>query len=240
MVDTTPKKPTVMLWDLDGTLYPETAAIKDIFKKAAANGVREVVDPRLSDDEVQDILKKSRREHGDSFTGLVNEGHSLDNLHESHHRHLDHTPIERNEELIAAMRKAKDAGIRHAILTHGHQDWVWRVLKQVGIDEFFTPADVISVEQIGFLKKHKGPEAFTETLKRLGVEAEDTVMVEDKAANLIHPAALGMQTALINEKAEQAPHIHYCCKAAKDVIEYVLSWEQTQKPTQIQRPASPG
>jgi pyrimidine 5'-nucleotidase len=193
------KKQIIMLWDLDGTLYPETQSIKQTFVTAACDGIRYVVDSGLSDDDVKDLLSESRKEHGDSFSGLVKDGFDEATLHKEHHDRLDHTLIERNEELFAAFKDSEEYEIRHAILTHGHKDWATRVLDQIGIREFFADEDIISVEQIGFLKKHKGPEAFEKALERLGVTADQVIMIEDKAANLKHPKEMGMSTHLIDE-----------------------------------------
>ncbi len=192
---------TLLLWDLDGTLYPDTPQIKQIFESAVCNALRETVHPQLSDHDALHLIKTSRKLFGDSLTGLAKKGFDLGKIHEAHHRHLDHRPIARNDSLAAALANAEKDGIRHAILTHGHSDWAKRVLQQVGIDSFFDDAHIISTEKIDFLKKQNGPDAFERALNILGHTATETIMIEDAVKNLLHPHRMGMGTILIDPKA---------------------------------------
>ena len=221
------KDRTLILWDLDGTLYPTTKTMRGVFKRAACDGVRDVAGSHLTDEDVMGKIEDSRKNFGDSFSGLVHEGHDETALHKAHHDRLDHGPIERSEELIAAFQRSKNSGIRHALLTHGHKNWATRVLDKLGIREFFEHDDIISIEQIGFIKKHTGPDAFRVALDRLGATPEETIMAEDKAANLVHPHAMGMKTVLVHHNdeklmAQNGPYIDKRFARPEQVIDHVM------------------
>ncbi len=218
----------LILWDLDGTLYPETHEVKDAFRRAVCNALRNVVDPALSDEAAYDLIKKSRQDHGDSFTGLIKKGFKASTLHEAHHARLDPKVVQRNEETIKAFERAREAGVRHAIMTHGHMNWTLQVLEKAGLREFFDEADIISVEKIDFLKKHTGPEPFKRALALLGEKPENTTMVEDKAANLVHPHAMGMKTIMVHygkikEDVPKPDYVWHRCATPAQAIDAVLT-----------------
>lgn len=227
---------TTVIWDMDGTLYPETPAIKGVFKSAACDALRDTVDPALSDDHAYDMIAESRRVKGDSFSHIV-ENHGVDSakLHERHHANLDPVHIERDDETVQAIKSSSQQGLRHTILTHGHMNWVEKVLEKTGLSTFFKKPDIISNEQIDFIKKHTGPEAFEAALERLGVHAENTVMIEDKASNLVHPHEMGMLTiqvhyGAVDENEPKPDYIDFRCKTPAEALEYLESLENNLAP----------
>ena len=225
----------IILWDLDGTLYPETRTIKDVFKQAVTRTLRDIVDPALSDEQASALIEDSRKTYGDSFSGLIKQGFSQSALHQAHHTRLDHTVITRDEKTVQAFAQSRQNGVRHAILTHGHLDWTLRVLEQTGLRPFFAPEDIITTEQIDFLKKHTGPEAFERALDILGAKADQVVMVEDKAVNLLAPHKMGMKTVQVDhsrskDTGEKPDHVWRHCASPAEAISAALSLTPSKAP----------
>lgn len=86
----------------------------------------------------------------------------------------------------------------HTILTHGSTDWAGRVLDARGIRKHFRPEHIVGTEQLNFARKHQSAAPFEHMLALTGHDAGDALMVEDTAANLKHPKAMGMQTVFIS------------------------------------------
>jgi len=218
---------TWIIWDLDGTLYEETHDIKGIFKNAVCDALREVVDPGLTDEQAHNLIRESRKQYGDSFSGLVRKGFNAGVLHETHHAKLDARHISANPATIDSFTESQARGVNHAILTHVHMNWVTKVLDKAGLSDFFSEDRIISTEKIGYLKKHTGPEAFERALDSLGVKAGNAVMVEDKAANLVYPSQMGMKTILLCYEDAQVPaekpaYVSQICRSPAETIDTVL------------------
>lgn len=239
----TMRKITTIIWDMDGTLYRDTPEIKGVFKKAACAALRDVVDPALDDDQAMNMITESRKKNGDSFSAIVQDhGVNASVLHERHHANLNTDRIERDEKAITALRRAKQNGIRHAILTHGHMNWVEKVLHKTGLDDIFDRTDIISNELIDFIKKHTGPDAFEKALAWLEVKPEQSAVIEDKASNLKHAHEMGMLTiqvhyGQIDEQSPKPDYVDFRCATPEDAVLYIESLNRTIQPGSEPRPA---
>jgi len=56
----------------------------------------------------------------------------------------------------------------------------------------------LALEDVDYQAKSSGRKGFEKALAGLGVAAEETLMVEDLAHNLVHAKAMGMTTAMVH------------------------------------------
>ena len=177
------------MFDLDNTLYPHHL------------NLWQQVDGRIRD-YIADFLKVDREEafrlqkdyyrrYGTSMRGLMTEhGMKPDGFLEFVHQ-VDHSPLEPNPALGAAIRKLSG---RKLILTNGtrsHADKVLARLELVGhFDDVF---DILDAE----LEPKPSAQTYDRFLNRHNIDARQAAMFEDLARNLAVPHARGMTTVLV-------------------------------------------
>ena len=177
------------VFDLDNTLYPHHV------------NLWQQVDERIRD-YIADFLKVSREEafrlqkdyyqrYGTSMRGLMTEhGMKPDDFLDFVHQ-VDHSPLEPNPALGAAIEKLKG---RKLILTNGTRHHADKVLGRLGLETHFDDVfDIIAAE----LEPKPSENTYARFLKAHSVDATRTAMFEDLARNLAVPHALGMTTVLV-------------------------------------------
>lgn len=115
--------------------------------------------------------------------------------------------------------------VRHIILTHGEFGWSDRALRQIGIRDFFRDEDIISTEKIKFAKKHRGFDAYIQTMIMTGAWPENSIMIDDKAENLRAPHELKWRTIQLryDPAAEPLPdHVSAVASSPEDALEMAL------------------
>jgi putative hydrolase of the HAD superfamily len=177
------------VFDLDNTLYPHHL------------NLWQQVDERIRD-YIADYLKVSREEafrlqkdyykrYGTSMRGLMTEhGMKPDDFLDFVHQ-IDHSPLEPNPALGAAIEKL---GGRKLILTNGTRSHADAVLARLGLTTHFEDVfDIVAAE----LEPKPSAQTYERFLQRHGVDASRSAMFEDLARNLKVPHALGMTTVLV-------------------------------------------
>jgi putative hydrolase of the HAD superfamily len=202
------------VFDLDNTLYPHHA---NLWKQ---------VDERIRD-YIVDFLKVSHEEafrvqkdyywrYGTTMRGLMAEhglqpDHFLDFVHQ-----IDHSPLEPNPPLGAALEKLPG---RKLILTNGTRKHADAVMRRLAVHQHFEGVfDIIAAE----LEPKPSPRTYERFLAAHGVDAAHAAMFEDLARNLVVPYALGMTTVLVvpegtrevfredwELEGRDAPHVDY-------------------------------
>jgi putative hydrolase of the HAD superfamily len=110
----------------------------------------------------------------------------LDFVHE-----IDHSPLEANPQLGAAIEKLPG---RKLILTNGTRKHAEMVMQRLAIHEHFEDVfDIVAAD----LEPKPSPQTYARFLARHGVDAAKAAMFEDLARNLATPHALGMTTVLV-------------------------------------------
>jgi putative hydrolase of the HAD superfamily len=107
--------------------------------------------------------------------------------------------LSRNEPMIAFMRRLRERGYRMALCTNNVREWepLWRAMLEV--DEIF---DV--VVDSGFVGVRKpDPRIYEMTLQRLGVAAEQALLIDDVEVNCTAARELGLAAVWFHD-AEQA------------------------------------
>jgi epoxide hydrolase-like predicted phosphatase len=107
--------------------------------------------------------------------------------------------LDPNPRMIEYMRELRERGYEMAICTNNVREWeqLWRA--KLPVDEIFQV--VVDSAFVGFRKPE--PQIFEITLERLGVEAQEAVLIDDVEMNCDAARKLGIQTVWFRE-TEQA------------------------------------
>ncbi len=177
------------VFDLDNTLYPHhlnlwqqvDTRIRDFIARFLGVGL----------DEAFHVQKDYYRRYGTSMRGLMIE-HGLDpDEYLSFVHDIDHSPLEPNPVLGAAIEQLPG---RKLILTNGTRAHAAVVLERLDLHPHFE--DVFDIVAAGFDPKPL-PQTYERFLELHGVEPTRAAMFEDLARNLAVPHALGMTTVLV-------------------------------------------
>jgi putative hydrolase of the HAD superfamily len=177
------------VFDLDNTLYPHHLNLWQQVDERIRQFVMGFL--KVSHDEAFRLQKDYYRRYGTTMRGLMAEhGLEADDFLEFVHR-IDHSPLEPNAALGAALEKL--AG-RKLILTNGTRSHADAVMRRLAIHDHFE--DVFDIVA-GELEPKPFARAYDRFLERHGVRADRAAMFEDLARNLEIPHRLGMTTVLV-------------------------------------------
>jgi putative hydrolase of the HAD superfamily len=177
------------VFDLDNTLYPHHV---NLWQQVDAR-IREFVGAwlKVPPDEARRVQKDYYRRYGTSMRGMMSEhGVSADDFLAYVHS-IDHSPLEPNPEMGAAIAKLPG---RKLVLTNASTDHADKVLQRLGIGSHFEAVfDIIAAE----LEPKPAPQTYRKFLDLHGVDPAKAAMFEDLARNLVIPHQLGMTTVLV-------------------------------------------
>lgn len=177
------------VFDLDNTLYPHHV---NLWQQVDVR-IREFVADflKVSDEEAFRVQKDYYKRYGTTMRGLMIE-HGLKSDDFLDYVHLiDHSPLEPNPTLGAAIEKLPG---RKLILTNGSRDHAEKVLARLAIHSHFE--DVFDIGAADLVPK-PAPATYNRFLSRHKVDPSKAAMFEDLARNLETPHRLGMTTVLI-------------------------------------------
>jgi putative hydrolase of the HAD superfamily len=181
---------TVETWvfDLDNTLYPHHLLWQHIDDR-----IRQYVSDflRVTKEEAFRVQKDYYKRYGTTMRGMMTEhGINPDEYLEFVHQ-IDHSPLEPNPALGAAIESLPG---RKLILTNGTRKHADAVMKKLEIDQHFE--DVFDIAAANLDPKPL-PQVYDRFLHKHGVNPKRAAMFEDLARNLEVPYALGMTTVLV-------------------------------------------
>ena len=177
------------VFDLDNTLYSHHLnlwqQVDERIREYIANFLK------VSRDEAFRLQKDYYKRYGTSMRGLMTEhGMAPDDYLEFVHQ-IDHSPLEPNAALGAAIEKLPG---RKLILTNGTRKHADAVMQRLAIDHHFEDVfDIVAAE----LEPKPSPQTYDRFLARHNVDPRKAAMFEDLARNLSVPHALGMTTVLV-------------------------------------------
>jgi putative hydrolase of the HAD superfamily len=177
------------VFDLDNTLYPHHV---NLWQQVDAR-IGEFVSAwlKISADEARRIQKDYYRRYGTTMRGMMTEHGVRADDYLAYVHQIDHSPLEPNPEMGAAIAKLPG---RKLILTNGSTDHADAVLARLGIGEYFEAVfDIIAAE----LEPKPAPQTYQRFLELHGVDPANSAMFEDLARNLVVPHQLGMTTVLV-------------------------------------------
>ena len=177
------------VFDLDNTLYPHHV---NLWQQVDARINEFVADwLKVSTEEARLIQKDYYRRYGTTMRGMMAEhGMKPDDYLEFVHQ-IDHSPLEPNPVLGAALEKLPG---RKLILTNGTRKHADAVMQKLDIHHHFE--DVFDIAAADLDPKPL-PQVYERFLARHGVDPTKAAMFEDLARNLETPHAFGMTTVLV-------------------------------------------
>ena len=177
------------VFDLDNTLYPHHVNLWQQVDERIRDYIANFL--KVSKEEAFRLQKDYYKRYGTSMRGLMTEhGMRPDDFLDFVHQ-VEHSPLEPNPALGAAIEKL--AG-RKLILTNGTRSHADAVLARLKLETHFDDVfDIIAAE----LEPKPSPQTYDRFLKLHGVDAHRAAMFEDLARNLAVPHALGMTTVLV-------------------------------------------
>jgi putative hydrolase of the HAD superfamily len=177
------------VFDLDNTLYPHHVNLWQQVDGRIRDYIAEFL--KISHDEAFRLQKDYYKRYGTSMRGMMTEhGMKPDDYLDFVHQ-IDHSPLEPNPALGAALETLPG---RKLILTNGTRKHAGAVMARLGIDSHFE--DIFDIHAAELEPK---PSALTydRFLVRHGVDPATAAMFEDLSRNLAVPHALGMTTVLV-------------------------------------------
>ena len=177
------------VFDLDNTLYPHHLNLWQQVDERIRLYIERLLN--LPKDDAFRLQKDYYRRYGTTLRGLMLEhglqpDDFLDFVHE-----IDHSPLEPNPQLGAAIEKLPG---RKLILTNGTRKHADAVMQRLAIDKHFE--DVFDIEAAE-LEPKPLPQTYERFLVHHGVDPKKAAMFEDLARNLATPHSLGMTTVLV-------------------------------------------
>ena len=177
------------MFDLDNTLYPHHLNLWQQVDERIRAYVSDFL--KVSADEALRVQKDYYRRYGTTMRGMMTEhGMKPDDYLEFVHR-IDHSPLEANPALGAALETLPG---RKLILTNGTRKHADAVMQKLEIRQHFE--DVFDIAAANLDPKPL-PQVYQRFLGRHGVDAAKAAMFEDLARNLETPHTLGMTTVLV-------------------------------------------
>ncbi len=177
------------VFDLDNTLYPHHLNLWQQVDERIRAYIENFLN--VAPDEAFRVQKDYYRRYGTTMRGLMTEhGLKPDDYLDFVHK-IDHSPLEPNPALGAALEKLPG---RKLVLTNGTRKHADAVMRRLAVHEHFEDVfDIIAAE----LEPKPSKKTYERFLKLHNVDASRAAMFEDLARNLEAPHALGMTTVLV-------------------------------------------
>ncbi|MEM7566256.1 MAG: pyrimidine 5'-nucleotidase [Pseudomonadota bacterium] len=177
------------VFDLDNTLYPANSAIFPQIHTRITDYVAEALG--LEREEARTVQTDYYKKYGTSLRGLMTEhGVSPDEFLAYVHD-IDHSPLEPNPELGAAIDALPG---RKLVLTNGTRLHAENILDRLGIADHFEGK--FGIIEAGFTPKPER-ENYDIFMRLHDVDASRSAFFEDLAVNLVVPHQLDMVTTLV-------------------------------------------
>ncbi len=215
----------VLIYDLDETLYKKSEEFADILDKTMAEAL--VYDLGL-DMDLQKAKKlvtesyKIYRDGGEIFYQQY--GIEPRDLFIAYHRRK---PVEKIVPYDNLIEKIKKIPAEQYIFTASDRYASEKILKHLGLYEFFKNR-YFSVEDFGVFKKNEDSQVYKDFCKKIKVNPQDVVFVDDSYSNLEYAKEAGMTTVRIyykNNSAKDKKYIDYAFKGIESFLNAVLKSE---------------
>lgn len=186
-------KNTIIVWDLDNTLYRETPEFHDLMDKITAEAAIEDLHLPLKMDEAKAIVTESYRTYRDGGEIFVRKyGVSPKEIFDAYHKRKEQhlSPIIPYEGLL---EKLKSLQCPQYIFSTSSHDACEAILKHLGLLEFFI-GRFYSVEDFDAYKKNETADIYLKLCAEINVNPQDCLFVDDSYSNLEYAKKAGMCT----------------------------------------------
>jgi len=177
------------VFDLDNTLYPHHLNLWQQVDERIRSYIADFL--KVGHDEAFRLQKDYYKRYGTSMRGMMTERGMDPDAYLAFVHQIDHSPLEPNPALGAAIEQLPG---RKLILTNGTRKHADAVMRRLEIHEKFEDVfDIVAAE----LEPKPLPQTYNKFLKLHGVDPACAAMFEDLARNLAVPHSLGMTTVLV-------------------------------------------
>lgn len=201
---------TVLFFDLDDTLYPNTNGLWEAIRLRMTDYLRDQLD--FPPEEIQEIRQTYYETYGTTLRGLQTH-HEVDE--DEYLSFVHNLPVNDYLSPDGELRKMLESlPQRKWIFTNADAGHAKRVLQTLGIEDCFS--GIIDVRALDFLCK-PDRKAYSRALELAGENnPENCVLLDDSIRNLIPAHQAGFTTVLVGS-TERNPAADYSVNSLKDL-----------------------
>ena len=181
-----------ILFDLDNTLYPKSLGIFDM----VVEQIRHYMEKRMGFEKnlARELRQEYVRKYGSTLRGLmIHQNINPEEYLEYVHDVGVEEKVSPNPELAELLQAIP---IDKAIFTSGHRPHALRVLRSLGVEQYFPR--IFDITYTHYIPK-PNREPYCQVLDSLGIQGEKCMMIEDVPANLKPAKEMGMTTVLVDQ-----------------------------------------
>lgn len=199
-----------IIFDLDGTLYPNSARVEDEVRAK----VGQFVNRRLGlyGDEAQKMLTKWFETYDGSVNGIKNFPAVTQAEFMEYICDVPLLGVKPNPELSKQLEQLPQRVYIFTDSTHTH---VRDTLAKIGITRNF---DGVFTSQDGNFVMKSHLEAYAKMLGHFGLEAGQSVFIDDNSHNIANAEKAGMKTIFISEGGEESAYTPYSFSTINEAI----------------------
>ncbi len=195
---------TTVLFDLDGTLVDSASDLQRALNRLLASQGREEVTVEAVKLMIGDGVKKLV-ERGFEATGAIPKDEVIDGLMDGFIEDYEANSAVLTRPFPGAKRALetlKKAGTRMALCTNKPHGAALEILGEFGLDGYFE--EIVGGDSLGGIKK-PDPRFLLETLKRLGVDPANAVMVGDNQNDVDASRGAGLRVVVLGHGYTRTP-----------------------------------
>lgn len=204
----------VIVWDLDNTLYVETDEFKDMLDEATALALVHDLGLKMDVQEAKNLVKESYKKYRNGGKIFINE-YGID-AKELFHAYHERKPVDVIVPYDNLLERLKQIPLEQYIFTTSSHNAAERILKQIGLYEFFE-GRFYSVEDFGVYEKNENADVYRRLCEEIDRKPQDCVFVDDSYSNLEFAKEAGMTTVRIFYKDNSAKDKTYIDAAFKGI-----------------------
>ena len=213
----------VVIYDLDDTLYNKTDEFAEILDTTMAEALVYDLGLDMDINEVKKLVTESYKIYRDGGEIFYRDyGIKPEDLFIAYHKRK---PVEKIVPYDNLLEKIKKIDAEQYIFTASDRYASEKILKHLGLYEFFKDR-YFSVEDFGVFKKNESAKVYYDYCKKINVNPEDCVFVDDSYSNLEFAKETGMTTVRIyykNNSAKDKTYIDYAYKGIEKFLEEFIN-----------------
>jgi len=209
-----------IIWDLDNTLYFETAEYKNKLNEATALAAIKEFNIPLDFETATQKVKESYAIYRDGLEIFAKEyGIPHKALYISYHNYKSKliNMIEPYENLAENL---KTINCPQYIFSTSSRDICEKILKHIGLHDFFKNR-FYSVEDFEVYKKNESSSVYQKLCEKIGEDPKDCIFVDDSYSNLEFAKQIGMTTIRVYYKNNSSKDMPFIDSAYKGINECI-------------------
>ena len=213
----------IVIYDLDDTLYNKTSEFAEILDTTMAEALVYDLGLDMDINKVKELVTESYKIYRDGGEIFYRDyGIKPQDLFIAYHKRK---PVEKIIPYDNLLEKIKKVDAEQYIFTASDRYASEKILKHLGLYEFFKDR-YYSVEDFGVFKKNENAKVYYDYCKKINVNPEDCVFVDDSYSNLEFAKETGMTTVRIyykNNSAKDKTYIDYAYKGIESFLDDVIN-----------------